>query len=48
MGEFVRGTGTTDVNPDHDIVGEVNGKNPRGRKCGGTFRAIDNACIRGS
>ena len=29
MGEFVRVTGTTDVEPGHGIVAEVNGKTSR-------------------
>jgi len=45
MGEFVRVTGTTDVEPGHGIVAEVNGKTLAIFNVDGTFHAIDNTCI---
>jgi nitrite reductase (NADH) small subunit len=45
MGEFVRVTGTTDVQPGQGIVVEVNGKTLAVFNVDGAFHAIDNTCI---
>ena len=45
MGEFVRVTGTTDVQPGSGIVAEVNGKTLAVFNVDGTFHAIDNTCV---
>jgi len=45
MGEFVRVTGTTDVQPGQGIVAEVNGKTLAVFNVDGAFHAIDNTCI---
>lgn len=45
MGEFVRVTGTTDVQPGSGIVAEVNGKTLAIFNVDGTFHAIDNTCV---
>ncbi len=45
MGEFVRVTGTTDVQPGQGIVAEVNGKPLAVFNVDGAFYAIDNTCI---
>ena len=45
MGEFVRVTGTTDVQPGQGIVAEVNGKTLAVFNVAGAFHAIDNTCI---
>jgi nitrite reductase (NADH) small subunit len=45
MGEFVRVTGTTDVQPGQGIVAEVNGKTVAVFNVDGAFHAIDNTCI---
>jgi len=47
MGEFVRVTGTTDVEPVHGIVAEVNGKTLAVFNVDGTRHAIDNTCAHG-
>ena len=45
MGEFVRVTGTTDVQPGSGIVAEVNGKTLAVFNVVGTFHTIDNTCV---
>ncbi len=45
MGEFVRVTGTGNVQPGHGIVAEVSGKTLAVFNISGTFHAIDNTCI---
>lgn len=45
MGEFVRVTGTTDVQPGQGIVAEVNGKTVAVFNVDGAFHVIDNTCI---
>jgi len=45
MGEFVRLTGTADVQPGQGIVAEVNGKTLAVFNVDGAFHAIDNTCI---
>jgi nitrite reductase/ring-hydroxylating ferredoxin subunit len=45
MGEFVRVTGATDVQPGQGIVAEVNGKTLAVFNVDGAFHAIDNTCI---
>lgn len=45
MGNFVRVTGTTDVQPGQGIVAEVSGKTLAVFNVDGAFHAIDNTCI---
>ncbi|MBI3808135.1 MAG: Rieske (2Fe-2S) protein [Nitrospirae bacterium] len=45
MGEFVRVAATTDVEPGHGIVAEVNDKTLAVFNVEGIFHAIDNTCI---
>lgn len=45
MADFVRVTGTADVQPGNGIVAEVNGKTLAIFNVDGTFHAIDNTCL---
>ena len=45
MGEFVRVAATSDVEPGHGIVAEVNGKTLAVFNVDGAFHAIDNTCV---
>ncbi len=45
MADFIRVTGTADVNPGHGIVAEVNGKTLAIFNVDGNFHAIDNTCL---
>ena len=45
MAEFVRVTGTTDVQPCQGIVAEVNGMTLAVFNVNSTFHAINNACV---
>ena len=45
MGEFVRVTATTDVEPGYGIVAEINGKTLAVFNIDGPFNAIDNTCV---
>ncbi len=45
MAEYVRVTGTADVQPGHGIVAEVKGKTLAVFNVDGTFHVMDNTCV---
>jgi nitrite reductase/ring-hydroxylating ferredoxin subunit len=45
MADFIRVAATTDVQPGHGIVAEVNGKTLAVFNVNGTYHVVDNTCV---